>query len=384
MTAGAESDVRWVVFEPHDTVTVRDGRPFDAGQQSMARMAHPSPTTVAGAVGRAFGVNPAEVHGPVVVRRRLLRQPRGRPPASTHKPCWEALLPVPADVVRSEDGQSWALLRPPDPTRPAPARTASSDLPHGIALLEGDGKPVAGWWTTGRLAAYLRDRAGVTTALGSSSDTLPAPAPWTRERRVGLARTPDRTASDGMLYSNEHLRLADGVGFAARCLAPAADFLALTVADAAVPTVRFGGEGRRAQFHLPVDGVPTLPDLPGTDFTDGRVLLYLATPALFGDGWRPDPSSLPPGVTLVAAAVAGPRIVSTASADHHTGAVGKTRLLWAAEAGSVYYLHIPDPTTARAFADACHNQLLVHTSPFPQIKDDIVTAGFGLALIGRW
>jgi CRISPR-associated protein Cmr3 len=237
------------------------------------------------------------------------------------------------------------------------------------------------------LAAYLHDRAGVAAGLGSSPDTLPEPAPWTRERRVGLARTPDRTASDGMLYSDEHLRMADGTAFAARCLAPADGFPALAAADAAVPTVRFGGEGRRAQLHLPVDGVPTLSDLsalPGTDFADGRVLLYLATPALFAEGWRPDPASLPPGVTLVAAAVAGPRVVSTARADHRTGAVGNTRLLWAADAGSVYYLHIPDPDTARAFADACHDRLLVHTSPFPQIKDDIVTAGFGLGFIGRW
>ena len=42
---------RWVVLEPLDTVTIRDGRAFDMGQDSVAHLTLPSPATFAGAIG---------------------------------------------------------------------------------------------------------------------------------------------------------------------------------------------------------------------------------------------------------------------------------------------------------------------------------------------
>ncbi|MCM3926193.1 type III-B CRISPR module-associated protein Cmr3 [Frankia sp. AiPs1] len=122
------------------------------------------------------------------------------------------------------------------------------------------------------------------------------------------------------------------------------------------------------------------------DDADGRprLLVYLATPALFADGWRPRPQEIGPGLTLVAASVVGPRVITTARPDLVTGAVSNGRLLWAAPAGSVYYLRADDHQVAAELIRACHGRLLTADTPFPQIDDEVITAGFGLALIGRW
>jgi len=50
------SRCRWVVLEPLDTIVVRDGRAFDAGVNTEAQTVPPTPSTVAGAIGAAYGV----------------------------------------------------------------------------------------------------------------------------------------------------------------------------------------------------------------------------------------------------------------------------------------------------------------------------------------
>ena len=94
---------RWVVLEPLDTVAIRDGRGFDMGFDAVAHLTLPSPATFAGAIGAVYDPTPGlarkdpaalgtrlprQVHGPVTVRREAGR--------------WQALLPVPHDVVVSD------------------------------------------------------------------------------------------------------------------------------------------------------------------------------------------------------------------------------------------------------------------------------------------
>ena len=78
------SRCRWVVLEPLDTIVVRDGRAFDAGVNTEAQTVPPTPSTVAGAIGAAYGAAPGagrvdpdargrelpeRIRGPFVVRR---------------------------------------------------------------------------------------------------------------------------------------------------------------------------------------------------------------------------------------------------------------------------------------------------------------------------
>lgn len=368
---------QWAVLEPLDTVTVRDGRAFEAGQRTMARTGEPTPTTVAGALAQALGGDPRQVHGPLVVRRR----PASPGDESGPPVRWEPVFPVPTDVVRA-DGQAPSLL---SPRQRGPEDETYTDLSDDLWLLDGEGVSARGWWDVATLQLYLTDRAALRDRLraaGLASGSGPSgvePAPlWSPERRIGLARNADRTAAEGMLYSLEHLRTADGIGFAARCVGP-------PVGRTAPETVRLGGEGRRAQTHWLADDAISLPDPLHLDDRDGyRLLIYLATPALFEDGWRPPPARLRAGLTLVAVSTTGPRVISTARPDRATGGVGGSRLLWAAPAGSVYYLHADNRETAEAVVASCHGRLLTADSPFPQIDDKLITAGFGLAMVGRW
>ncbi|HLH83673.1 MAG TPA: type III-B CRISPR module-associated Cmr3 family protein [Trebonia sp.] len=358
---------RWVVLEPLDTVSIRDGRGFDMGLDAAARSALPSPATFAGAIGALYDPTPglarkdpgapgtrlpSQVHGPITVRRTSGR--------------WEALLPVPHDVVVSGGKPLRLVAEKGD----APVQ---HDLDEDVALLladpGGDSTPGEGhWWDADQLSQYLHD--------GEVDDFLRF-APWQIERRVGIAREADRTVTEGMFYSTEHLRLAPGVGFAGRCVGGPQRKL-----DGTVP---FGGEGRRAEVHgdVPDIGLPPMP----ADFPGGRLLLYLVTPAVFpGGSWRPDLGSLPGGhgegplseAELVAAAVGTTRVVTTGSPDRRSGAFGAGWLMWAVPAGAVYYLKFPDEAAARAAAAR------VHGTTIRQAEDWMRTAGFGLVLTGRW
>ncbi|MEV4511588.1 type III-B CRISPR module-associated Cmr3 family protein [Dactylosporangium sp. NPDC049525] len=354
---------RWLVFEPVDTVAVRDGRAFDAGSNSVARVVLPHPGAVGGAVGAAYGARPgagadraehgrsvpAALHGPVVVQRL----DTGR---------WRARFPQPRVMVR--DGEVWHRLAPPGDRD---WDGVSSDL-DGAALLPGPVGETGGWVDGAALGRFLTDPHAVARA---------GAAPWVTERRVGLARNDDRTARDGMLYSAEHLRPAvggrvHGAGFAVGCVDPPD--------RAPADMVFLGGEGRRAQVHdwTSAGASGPLPD-PPVDFGDGRVLLYLATPALFTGGWRPADADLRGG-RLVAAAVGAPQEIALGRPDRRTGALTARRLLWAAPAGSVYFLDFGRDVAAAMLAAAAW-----HGSAFtPQHGGALATAGFGLALIGRW
>jgi CRISPR-associated protein Cmr3 len=342
---------RWIVLEPLDTVAIRDSRAFTTNIQPTHTPALPQPTTVAGAIGAAFGANPAEVRGPVVVRRS--------------RTGWRPLFPVPRDLVADRASGGWSVLVPEVGDRVA----VEHDLDEQITLPSGSGNPVIGWWTADAMRAYLADHHADLPAIAEAKQALSTNVPWSAERRVGLARTAERVAADGYLYTIEHLRPHADIGLAARCME------APTAAPAA--TVRFGGEGRRALVHVCEDDQPVLPDHPN-DFPGGRVLVYLATPAVFVDGWRLDANDLGVRCELVSAAVDGPHVVATSSVDPRTGALQRSRLMWAAAAGSVYYLRCDSPGEAMALAQRWHGCAL------PQAEDVLRTAGFGLTLIGRW
>jgi CRISPR-associated protein Cmr3 len=74
--------------------------------------------------------------------------------------------------------------------------------------------------------------------------------------------------------------------------------------------------------------------------------------------------------------------VALASPDRSSGAVGHRRLVWAAPAGSVYFLDFGDDAAGRSAAQAAARAW--HGQPFPQADEAMRTAGFGLALTGRW
>lgn len=345
----------WVRLCPLDTVTFRDGRPFDAGTDRLAR-SHtlPLPSTAAGAVGAALDSRPDEIVGPLLTEGSELQ------------------FPLPLDILRSN--RTWTRAVPHKP-----AGVTDCDGAPGCGLTwlaHGVGDPARRTISVTWLQTYLHTATNQDGSLPERlHDTLTVrwTSPVTVQRRVGLVRRPDRTAEEGLLYASEHVRLGEGVSFACQALYDGG-----SAPNVTTTVVQLGGERRGAEVELQPDTDDSLrlPD-PAPDVSDGRVLVYLATPGLFPDGWR---LRVPAGATLVSACVEGPDPVATFAYDtsgHRSG----WAMRWAIRPGSVYYLEFDDGDRAAAFRDKWHGRSL----PRSETEHDLLrTAGFGMCLIGRW
>ena len=338
----------WLTFQPLDVTVFRDGRAFDAGVDAAAVTTLPRPSTVAGAAAAALGRRElAGVAGPLLSRL----DPEGGAAVVFSSPC---------DLV--EDTAAGTVTRlGVDQT---PAGGARTDLSGVSGFPTGQGERLDGWLDADQLQRYLDGDADAVCA--ELAEERPRPLLVT-ERRVGLARAPDRTVAPGFLYAAEFWRpTVDGVGFACR-VEPGDGPAQLTR-----PLVRLGGEGRHAQVRLHRSEAVGLPRPPGA-FDDGRLLLYVATPAVFADGWRPpvDPRF------LVAACVEGPEAIVGFDGSDGRGRPMGWALRWAVSAGSVYYLRFPAGEAER-FTRQYHGRCL------EQATQRLRTAGFGMCLVGRW
>lgn len=171
----------WLAFIPRDTVFVRDGRSFNAAADALAQTVRPGPTTIAGAVGEAFGQNPLEVRGPVLAR--LAGED------------WEPYFPVPADLVVTADRASRVYRMRPDargrtdldsgtdgrsaplrmlvpPEHAEPVKPAAGEVPGRLLM--------PGRLLTDYLAGRLPD------GNGTPLRNLQLAEPLLPERRVGL------------------------------------------------------------------------------------------------------------------------------------------------------------------------------------------------------
>jgi CRISPR type III-B/RAMP module-associated protein Cmr3 len=357
----------WLAFTPRDTVFVRDGRSFDAVADAFAQAVRPGPTTIAGAVGAAFdGPNPAEVRGPVLARRAGAG--------------WEPYFPVPADLVvtagragrvyrlspeslgrtdlegdvgdnNAVDGvTSPQMLVPPehaDPVTPVGGELPGQRLMPGRVLLE---------YLAGRLPGER----------GIPLRNLELAEPLAPEQRVGLARA-GRRAREGFLYQAVHLRPGEDWAFLAEY------GVGEQWAGVAKDHVPFGGRGRLADIQ------PAAMRWPDATQTIGkRVLVYLATAAVWRDGWR---MPVPDEATLVAAATYEPEPVATVRPGR--GWRDTRALRWAVPAGSVYLLEFGTAAAGAAWARAWNGVALDRGGRHGE-EDLPRTAGFGVVLTGAW
>jgi CRISPR type III-B/RAMP module-associated protein Cmr3 len=362
-------ELSWLALIPRDTVFIRDGRSFDAAADATATTVWPLPSTIAGAVGAAYGAQPDaqpdtvpdEVRGPVLGRRS--------------ETGWEPFFPVPADLVEEVGVSSPYAFR----LALAPADGASTDLDAaGLRWLvppagAGRVQPLGTLMSGGRGAVFI---SGSQLASYLAGDLPPGDegievaglelaTPLKPELRIGLARELDRRVRTGFLYQATHWRPEEGWGFLAGCL------LRDGWRRVAAGPVSLGGRGRLADAETA--GEVSWPARP-EQFPGGRVLVYLATPAVWPGGWRiPEPA----GARLVAAATGEPEQVATMTADR--GRVRNRTLRWAVPAGSVFLLEFGDEQRAADWAGQ------VHGTAYGRDRDDrLRTAGFGVVLTGAW
>jgi CRISPR-associated protein Cmr3 len=359
----------WLAFIPRDTVFVRDGRSFDAASDASAQTVRPGPTTIAGAVGRALGKdlkqireNPYEVRGPVLARKDKGKQE------------WEPYFPVPADLVVTE-GQSPRVFRLRAGS--AAGRTDMDEsgsggsgplrwlAPPAAAERAGPLKPLRGWIPGRVLAEYLADR--FPAPGGTELPHLRLAEPLHPEARVGLARD-GRSVRAGFLYRATHLRPEDGWAFLAEVTIGGGELRQV------VNPVPFGGRGRLADVE------PAATRWPRVDLAAAgqRVLVYLATPAIWPGGWR---LPVPGGARLVAAATGEPEPAATVTPG--AGWADSRALRWAVPAGSVYLLEFADPSQGSQWAGRWAGVALRRHEDAGD-EDLLRTAGFGVVLTGAW
>ena len=343
--------VSWIAIEPLDTISARDGRPFDAGASAGEPISHSSgvmPSTALGAAWSAYAMPRNEYDksltfvGPIA--------------ATQSEGTVRAFFPWPSDVVVDDD-DLYGRLTVAEPL----AEQSSAPTPK-LLVSEWD-SPLGMVTDAGSMTAYLAG--GIPSVCLTSI--------LHSDFHIGLQRQ-DRVAVDSMLYGAEHLRLEEGGFYVGRIrrngnrLAPGGHL------------ARLGGEGRLAEFTVLDNPVP-MPEAPD-HFPDGRLLLYLASPAIWSDGWKPP---TPEHATLEAASVDGPLPVAmwgkTANAANASGAPDLDRpfvLRWAVTAGSVYYYRFATEVAAKKFSKRWHDRC------YTQAEGRLRTAGYGWCFTGTW
>ena len=346
---------QWLQLTPLDVVTVRDGRPFGAGSDWWAEMASPSPATVAGSVHQAtkqFGGFMRLAAGLVTVGGHVLA------------PWPEALV---VDSGAGPDQLRW--LRPTDADPGSLfGRSDMSDSMAEFRLLHGDGKrPDCRWIRLADLARFMSGELSE-MVLHNNQHIVNAPAPFTAERHVGIYRNGQKT-EDGYLYSLDCMRPE-----------PSTQILARVTPRKGLPpdmreVVPFGGEDGWVEVTIrPSNKL----GISRTDhYPDGKVVVYLAAPAVFKNGWYPD---VPNGARLVGAAVRGPEPIAA-------WATGSTRdkprfvLRHGAPAGSVYWFEFDGPDREQVAGSWARS---LHANALPQSEPLLRSQGFGWCFTSSW
>jgi CRISPR-associated protein Cmr3 len=182
----------------------------------------------------------------------------------------EAVLPLPADLLRLESG--FAPLHP----RPAGELVASAgELPLRATLMAAkQEKPQSG--------RYLRQTGFTRHLHGQALDAgheIEANHLYRRDPRLGIGLNAEsRSVQEGLIYTTEGFAFLQDAGF----------LVGIEGMDGLLPEagqLRLGGDGRGARYQKVHFQPPQVASVPGPD---GRFRLLLQTPALFAHGWLPD------------------------------------------------------------------------------------------------
>jgi CRISPR-associated protein Cmr3 len=329
-----------LILEPLDVLFFRDGRPFEAGVRVGGQAIVPQ--TLAGALRTAlldragcdFQALGAAMQGGASFAEALAQQSAGLAAiagVSAGGPWFyreeEPLLPVPADLMRTDDG-SLARIMPLKTALPGWSPDEPGLLPLWIKS-HARYERTSGYVTLEGIRRYLNG------AVPQSDQIVGFDKLAENDSRVGIViRSDSMTTERSLIYAAEYLALAPGVSLYAELTGPETVLQRVFKGEIAIP---FGGQSRyvRVQRRAPVDW-PTAPS-----GGDGGLIL-LTAPALFSPGWRPE------GLDLVAAAVSGHVAVSGWDLARR----GPKPTRFAVAAGAAYFCrHLPDQRSSLCEGD---------------------------------
>ena len=355
-------------LKPNDTFFFRDGRPFTRGEQSEGySIETPFPSTVMGALRTAYiafcgdlaqfvnnqmesviGTKQSLEGASIYIKGVFL----GRDEGSLY-------YPTPRDLVsekKSQDPRLYLLSI----ESPSDAFSSNAELPTLLTWKDSK-KQVEhadGYISCSNIRKYLL---GETQCLmAEASDFI------TDEPKVGITRDyKTLTAAEGMLYRINMKRFADSkLGFVVDV--DGIDKLPKRA------LIKLGGEGKGFAYRKISQNTDPLSDddrivLRDKVSASRKFKLYLATHAIFDDGWLP--KDLHPDIELITAAVGNHVTIGGWNVAH-----GRPKSTYrSVPAGSVYYFKLINGADVDEILNRLH---------YKNISDRRAQEGFGLAYVG--
>lgn len=347
------------LLRPLDTLVLRGGEPFNAGEDHYVRSQFPpSPRAFQGmvrtkllqdagidlddrdAVREFIGTKEClpddlRIQGPFPFAQENLWFPAPRYLAQDSAETWHRMMPH--ENLATDLGLS------------LPARPSAGFL-----------TPLEAWlsWPEMRWALW-----GLGPGKVCPRESLSL---WMEEIRTGIARSRGKAARQGHLYSIGHIRLAHQTTLwfqATRAVAPG--------------ILPVGGEGRLAEFSPGCSFDLSLPEEVAQAIgKEGRFWLVLVQPARFSGGWKPDFDADGVGelrVKLVTAVVGSSQPIGGFDLANQ-----RPHALWSyVPGGSAYLLELVDPPSdTPTKLQKLHNTCAVG-------EESERSMGFGHVMIGR-
>jgi CRISPR-associated protein Cmr3 len=392
--------VTFLHLTAQDPIIARDGRPFGVGQGNRMRgLSWPTPSVVAGSFRTALvKANPAlDFHGDMPEHLKRIAVAGALPTISA-----ELYLPAPNDCAWDETTNKVY--------RVSPVRLEVGegvDFPRGALdpvyltkqQAEDDFKPktIPAWWPMRKYQEWLAAASSVFSPEWFDTEFLETAQ---TEIRDHVSLDPPRgAAAEGQIYATVGVhvdrlprhgvpesrppreRFAE-ITLSVRVTIPENGFTHIESLDTWHP---LGGERRLVHWRRS-DGMDlwTCPEeVRSTLESAAQIRMVLATPAIFGPGWRPGwldqetligkPLGTGPTLKLVAVRSARWKAVSGWSLAEPRGPKPTRRMV---PAGSVYFFKKVEGDGSLLAADGW----LQPVSDSPQDRQD----GFGLALWGTW
>lgn len=374
----------WIFIEPSDVWLFRDGRPFSAGEEHVARsLFPPSPLTVQGALRSVIlghsNVEWSRFRDRDGSQAQAVAQKIGYPPnedaegtlgsfgmagpflAAPKEGKITRFTPLPSNIREVKDEDRFVQLAPTrginfEANWPVhPPSWAPLWSPEEANLGKTEGAP---WLSEGALQNYLNNDSFEVT----ERDKL-----FTSEPRfgIGLDYAVGRP-EESLLYQAEFIRPDAGVGLLVRLKE---DFHL----PAKTGMLQLGGEARAARYREVASS--DLNVNPGLAEPSQRLKLVFLTPAYFKEGWLPangDWSSFfgDAPVRLVAASIGSPTLVGGWDVARRQPKPMRSYV----PAGSVYFFESDSPIPIPSGP--------ITETPLGDLDRDLL--GFGQVAIGTW
>jgi len=363
-----------IKIKPFDTLYFRTGRPFTMGSETWADvMFPPSPSTFYGSIRsflifqrgglKEFKEKGYEDIGGIIEKdngEKIVKKGTLRISGSFLYYKGELLFPSPLDLVEKDE----ELIPLPLINKP---KIFNSNYPLKKVLIykpKGKAEEPSGWLTSINFEDYLNNKR-------KEFDYLKNQDLYLQEPKIGIAREHETlTSKEGHLYRIPMIRLSEDTSFMIEI-----DGLSEKLPENGI--FQLGGEKRAVRYEtLKEDILSALKNLE-FKFENNIFKIYLATPAIFKNGWFPkwidkktyEGTCNGLKLKLIACAIGRPLFIGGWDmANNSPKAMQK-----AVPSGSVYYFEVVEGSIEK----------IKENFHFKNISDVDPEEGFGLSIVGE-